>query len=72
MNILNDSRHKLPKYETANGMDLKANLEETIIIKPLGRVLIPTGLSIELPEGYEAQIRPKKWFSLEIWDNSIK
>lgn len=61
VNIINKSEHKLPQYETLNsaGLDLRANLEETIVIKPFERALIPTGLFIELPEGYEAQIRPR-------------
>jgi dUTP pyrophosphatase len=59
--IINKSTHQLPAYETAHaaGMDLRANIEEQIIIKPLQRSLIPTGLFIELPVGYEAQIRPR-------------
>jgi len=59
--IINKSTHQLPAYETAHaaGMDLRANIEEQIIIKPLQRFLIPTGLFIELPVGYEAQIRPR-------------
>ncbi|SOD20376.1 dUTP diphosphatase [Pedobacter xixiisoli] len=59
--IINKSTHQLPAYETAHaaGMDLRANIEEQIIIKPLQRFLIPTGLFIELPIGYEAQIRPR-------------
>lgn len=59
--IINKSAHQLPAYETAHaaGMDLRANIEAQIIIKPLQRSLIPTGLFIELPQGYEAQIRPR-------------
>ncbi len=59
--IVNKSKHDLPAYSTAlsAGMDLRANLEEPITLKPLERTLIPTGLFIELPEGYEAQIRPR-------------
>ena len=59
--IINSSKNPLPNYETAAsaGMDLRANLEEPITLKPLERQLIPTGLSIELPVGYEAQIRPR-------------
>lgn len=59
--IINQSNHALPAYETAHaaGMDLRASLTEEIIIKPLQRSLIPTGLFIELPIGYEAQIRPR-------------
>lgn len=59
--IINQSDNTLPAYETlhAAGMDLRAFLPESVTIKPTERVLIPTGLSIELPEGYEAQIRPR-------------
>jgi len=59
--IINQSDNELPTYETvdAAGMDLRANLEEAISIAPLERKLIPTGLYIELPSGYEAQIRPR-------------
>jgi len=61
INIINNSGHPLPQYETehAAGMDLRAFIETEITIKPLQRVLIPTGLHIELPVGYEAQIRPR-------------
>lgn len=59
--IKNTSSHSLPTYATewSAGVDLKANLSDEIIIAPLQRVLIPTGLSIQLPQGYEAQIRPR-------------
>lgn len=59
--IINKSKHQLPEYATpySAGVDLRANIDEPIILKPLERVLIPTGLFIELPEGYEAQIRPR-------------
>lgn len=59
--IINKSHHALPAYETvhAAGMDLRAFIAEQIIIKPLQRFLIPTGLFMELPVGYEAQIRPR-------------
>jgi dUTP pyrophosphatase len=61
INITNKSTHHLPAYETllSAGMDLRAFISESIVIKPLQRVLIPTGLSIELTEGLEAQIRPR-------------
>jgi dUTP pyrophosphatase len=61
INIVNTSHHPLPAYETVHsaGMDLRAFIPESILIKPLERVLIPTGLFIELPSGYEAQIRPR-------------
>ena len=61
INIINKSGHDLPQYETAHaaGMDLRAFTENELTIKPLQRVLIPTGLYIALPVGYEAQIRPR-------------
>lgn len=61
INITNKSTHPLPAYETvlSAGMDLRAFISEPIVIKPLQRVLIPTGLSMELTEGLEAQIRPR-------------
>lgn len=59
--IINKSKHALPKYQTplSAGMDLYANLAESVVLKSLERKLIPTGLFIALPEGYEAQIRPR-------------
>lgn len=59
--IINKSGHDLPNYETqaSAGMDLRANNSENIILKPLERAIIKTGLFIELPEGYEAQVRPR-------------
>lgn len=59
--IVNKSKHQLPKYETSAsaGMDLRANLDQPIELQPLERKIIPTGLFIELPNGYEAQIRPR-------------
>ncbi len=59
--IVNKSKHSLPTYETiaSAGMDLRANLSETLYIKPLERILVPTGIFIELPVGYEAQVRPR-------------
>lgn len=59
--IINKSKNSLPAYETAHsaGMDLRADLENTVLLDPLERKLIPTGLQIELPEGFEAQIRPR-------------
>ncbi|MFW0718071.1 dUTP diphosphatase [Pedobacter sp. N23S346] len=61
INIINKSEHPLPQYETAHaaGMDLRASIIEEITLKPLQRQLIPTGLFIELPIGFEAQIRPR-------------
>ena len=59
--VINKSKHALPAYETIHsaGLDLKANLEEVVILMPMHRILFPTGLFIELPQGYEAQIRPR-------------
>ena len=59
--VVNQSKHPLPEYATvkAAGLDLKANITEAIILKPLQRQLVSTGLFIELPEGFEAQIRPR-------------
>ena len=59
--IVNRSQHDSPAYATSQsaGLDLRANLTEPITLKPLGRTLIKTGLFIELPEGYEAQVRPR-------------
>ena len=61
VNIVNKSKHKLPHYATTQsaGMDLRANLEEPILLNPLQRTLVKTGLFMELPIGYEAQVRPR-------------
>ncbi len=65
--IVNKSKHALPEYATIHsaGMDLRANLDESITLQPLERKLIPTGLFIELPVGYEAQIRPRSGLALK-------
>ena len=59
--IINTSSHELPNYETiaSAGMDLRANITESIVLKPLGRTIVKTGLFIELPIGFEAQVRPR-------------
>ena len=59
--IINTSNNPLPNYETEGsaGMDLRANITEPIVLKPLERFMIPTGIFIELPMGYEAQVRPR-------------
>jgi len=59
--IINKSAHKLPHYETeaSAGMDLRANISEVVTLKPLERTIVKTGLFIELPVGYEAQVRPR-------------
>lgn len=61
INIINKSAHALPNYETgaSAGMDLRANTETPIVLKPLERVIVPTGLFLELPIGIEAQVRPR-------------
>lgn len=65
--IVNRSNNSLPDYSTSSsaGMDLRANLEKALTLKPLERKLIPTGLFIELPEGFEAQIRPRSGLALK-------
>ncbi len=65
--IVNKSKHALPSYETeaSAGMDLRANLDEPVLLKPLERSLIPTGLFIELPVGFEAQIRPRSGLAIK-------
>jgi len=65
--IVNQSKHPLPNYETkaSAGIDLKANLDEPIILKPFERSLIPTGLFIELPVGFEAQVRPRSGLAIK-------
>ncbi len=65
--IINRGHHALPAYATAlsAGMDLRANLDEPIVLKPLQRCLVPTGLFLALPEGYEAQVRPRSGLALK-------
>lgn len=65
--IVSKSKHALPEYSTlfSAGMDLRANIESPIILKSLDRILVPTGLFIELPQGYEAQIRPRSGLALK-------
>ena len=65
--IVNSSTNPLPEYSTGSsaGMDLRANLEQSVTLKPLERKLIPTGLYMELPEGYEAQIRPRSGLAIK-------
>lgn len=59
--IINKSKNPLPEYATAlsAGMDIRANIDQSIVLKPLERALVPTGIYIELPKGFEAQIRPR-------------
>jgi len=65
--VVNTSSNLLPYYSTINsaGMDLRANLKEAVVLKPLERKLIPTGLFVELPEGYEAQVRPRSGLAIK-------
>ena len=65
--IINQSGNPLPEYATvgSSGMDIRAHLENEVILKPLERVLIPTGLFLELPLGYEAQIRPRSGLAIK-------
>ena len=67
VSIINHSKHALPQYATAlsAGMDLRANLDGPVTLKPMERRLIPTGLYIALPEGYEAQVRPRSGLALK-------
>lgn len=65
--IINRSHHQLPEYATAQsaGVDLRANLDEPIVMKPMERRLIPTGLFISLPMGFEAQVRPRSGLAIK-------
>lgn len=65
--VINKGHQPLPRYATLQsaGMDLRANLEEPIVLRPLERCLVPTGLYIALPEGYEAQVRPRSGLALK-------
>ena len=65
--IINRSHHQLPEYATAQsaGVDLRANLDEPVVMKPMERRLIPTGLFISLPVGFEAQVRPRSGLAIK-------
>ena len=65
--VINGSRHPLPAYSTESsaGMDVRANLDEPITLMPMQRVLVPTGLKIALPQGYECQLRPRSGLALK-------
>jgi dUTP pyrophosphatase len=67
ISVINRSRHPLPEYATAgsSGLDLRANLESTVVLNSLERQLIPTGLFMEIPEGYEAQVRPRSGLAIK-------
>ena len=65
--IQNLSSNALPEYATpgSSGMDIRANLEEVIVMQPMARVLVPTGLYVEIPEGYEIQVRPRSGLAIK-------
>ena len=65
--IINKSHHQLPQYATIQsaGVDLRANLDEPVVLAPMQRALIPTGLFISLPAGYEAQVRPRSGLAIK-------
>jgi len=65
--VINQSSNPVPEYATpgSSGMDIRANLEQPLVLKPLQRALIPTGLFIELPQGFEAQIRPRSGLAIK-------
>ena len=67
INVVNKGHHPLPQYATTQsaGMDLRANIDEPIVLHPMERKLIPTGLHIALPEGFEAQVRPRSGLALK-------
>src|SRR5450759_1578260 len=64
--VINKSKHQLPSYSTASsaGMDIRADIDEEIVLKPMERALIKTGLYLEIPIGYEAQIRPRSGLAI--------
>jgi dUTP pyrophosphatase len=65
--VINRSSHALPAYETSSsaGMDVRANIDSPVVLKPMSRVLIPTGLFLEIPQGYECQVRPRSGLALK-------
>ena len=65
--IINKSKHPLPQYATLQsaGMELRANLDEPIVLKPLQRCLVPTGIYMALPPGFEAQVRPRSGLAIK-------
>ena len=65
--VINTSKHKLPEYSTeaSAGMDIRANIDSDILLEPMQRVLVPTGLFLEIPVGYEAQIRPRSGLAIK-------
>jgi dUTP pyrophosphatase len=67
INVINNSTNSLPEYATegSSGMDVRANIEKVIVLKPLERILVPTGLFVEIPLGYEAQMRPRSGLAIK-------
>ncbi len=67
VNIINKGHHQLPEYATPQsaGMDLRANIDEPVVLKPMQRMLVPTGLYMALPAGFEAQVRPRSGLALK-------
>lgn len=65
--IINKSKHKMPEYKTkgASGIDIRANLDSDIVLKPLERILVPTGLFLEMEKGYEAQVRARSGLAIK-------
>jgi dUTP pyrophosphatase len=65
--VINKSKHQLPEYatEASAGMDLRANLEDDIVLRTMERIMVPTGLFLEIPVGYEAQIRPRSGLAIK-------
>jgi len=65
--VINRSKHPLPKYHTKSsaGLDIRANIDEPIVLLPLSRTLVPTGLFLEIPPGYECQVRPRSGLALK-------
>lgn len=65
--VINQSQHALPQYETgaSAGLDVRANIHEPVVLKPLERQLVKTGLFLEIPEGYECQVRPRSGLALK-------
>jgi dUTP pyrophosphatase len=65
--VINKSKHALPAYETSAsaGVDLRANLDESVVLKPFERMLVKTGLFLEIPEGFEGQVRPRSGLALK-------
>ena len=67
VNIINQSTNPLPAYATegSSGMDLRASLDQALVLRPMERYLVPTGISIEIPAGYEAQVRPRSGLAIK-------